>query len=267
MSRPARSLTSPPRRRPSPIDAVHGVAARFARPDLSHEELAAAPIRQWCTGVAAIQAQARTYADYWREHNARALDTDGPLWVVLGDSTAQGMGASTPLQGYVGHAHAELRRQTGRPWRVVNLSRAGAVAQHVLTKQLPCLEELPTPSLVTCGIGSNDILVTPPGWLHDTMRSLISALPENAVMLDLPLPNKFWVVGGALTPYTSGVNQTIYTSAKARGMRVAYLSRHFIPPWAGKFSTDRFHPSDRGYRDQARAVLEAILPAPTSTAQ
>ena len=36
---------------------------------------------------------------------------DGPLWVVLGDSTAQGLGAPTPDGGYVGQVLAGLREQ------------------------------------------------------------------------------------------------------------------------------------------------------------
>jgi hypothetical protein len=41
---------------------------------------------------------------------------------------------------------------------------------------------------------------------------------------------------------------------------VAEYSRHYTPPWAGKFAADRFHPSDVGYADAARAVLAAVPP-------
>ena len=95
-------------------------------------------------------------ADFWTRQNENALAADGPLWVVLGDSTAQGLGASSPLHGYVGQVLNALRR-TGSPWRVLNLSRSGAQTRHVLEDQLPLVDGL-TPALVTCGIGSNDIL-------------------------------------------------------------------------------------------------------------
>jgi lysophospholipase L1-like esterase len=36
------------------------------------------------------------------------------------------------------------------------------------------------------------------------------------------------------------------------------VSAHFLPPWAGKFGPDNFHPSQDGYRDWARALLTAI---------
>lgn len=247
------------RRRLSPIGIVHGVAARYGRPEdvVAHTD---GPLRQWCTGVARARDQVRDYADFWREHNRQALAEPGPLWVALGDSTAQGVGASHPLAGYVGRAHGELVCRSGRPWRVVNLSRSGALAADVLTQQLPAMPALPAgAALVTCGIGSNDILATPPRRLHETLRALIAGLPDCAVMLDLPLPDQFWGFGRLVSPYVAGVNRTIHTAALARGLRVAELSRHYMPPWEGKFAADRFHPSDLGYRDQARAVLAAVL--------
>ncbi len=33
------------------------------------------------------------FARHWQAHNDQVLAMDGPLWVVLGDSTAQGLGA------------------------------------------------------------------------------------------------------------------------------------------------------------------------------
>jgi hypothetical protein len=92
-------------------------------------------------GVAYVDVQARTYADFWQRQNENALTGDGPLWVVLGDSTAQGLGASSPLHGYVGQVLNALRR-TGTPWRVLNLSRSGAQTRHVLDDQLPLLDGL-----------------------------------------------------------------------------------------------------------------------------
>lgn len=42
------------------------------------------------------------------------------------------------------------------------------------------------------------------------------------------------------------------------GLAVARISRHFTPPWSGKFACDSFHPISRGYLDWSRAVLEVI---------
>ena len=53
-------------------------------------------------GVREVQAQVEPYARAWEEHNRAAVQADGPLWVVLGDSMAQGIGASAYDRGWPG---------------------------------------------------------------------------------------------------------------------------------------------------------------------
>ena len=48
------------------------------------------------------------------------------VYVALGDSAAQGIGASTSDNGYVGLVADRLRERTGNPVLGVNLSRSGA---------------------------------------------------------------------------------------------------------------------------------------------
>jgi len=177
--------------------------------------------------------------------------------VVLGDSTAQGLGAPSPDHGYVGQVLGALRQRTGLPWRVLNLSVSGALIRDVLNQQLPRVPA--SASLVTCGIGFNDILYTGPGKLFTDLRALLAAVPDRTVMLDLPVPAGYGgLLGLASRPYVARINRTIHQAATARGLPVAEVSRHFLPPWAGKFASDCFHPSQDGYRDWTRAVLAAI---------
>jgi acyl-CoA thioesterase-1 len=183
-----------------------------------------------------------------------------PLWVVLGDSTAQGLGAPSPRNGYVGQTLRQLRHATGRRWRVVNLSVSGCLTRDVVAGQLPLLADLdPRPDLVTCGAGANDILYSPPGRLFSDLRGMLAAVPDDTVLLDLPLLSGFWgLVGRMSVPYISRINRVIHEVAGERGLRVAEVSRSFVPPWAGKFSVDNFHPSQDGYRDWSRALVQAL---------
>jgi lysophospholipase L1-like esterase len=156
--------------------------------------------------------------------------------VVLGDSTAQGLGALSPDGGYVGQVLAELRGHTGLPWRVLNLSVSGSLTRDVLGAQLPLVPA--HADLVTCGIGINDILYTSPAKLFTDLRALIAAVPDRTVLLDLPLPAGCWgFLGRASVPYVTRINRTIHQAAAARGLPVAEVSAHFVPPWAGKFAT------------------------------
>ena len=248
-----------PRR--SPVEIVATMGSYLTRTQAAEVSgLRAGPFGRWADGVSAMREDCAAFARHWQAHNDRVAGQAGPLWVVLGDSTAQGLGAPSPDGGYVGQVLAELRRTTGLPWRVLNLSVSGSLTRDVIGAQLP---RLPAGAdLVTCGIGVNDILYTSPAKLFADLRALIAAVPDQTVLLDLPLPAGCWgPLGRASVPYVARINRTIHQAAAARGLPVAQVSAHFLPPWAGKFASDYFHPSQDGYRDWARAVLAAATPA------
>ena len=244
--------------RRSPVEIIANAASYVSRtPAANRSGLRAGPFGRWTDGVAAMRGDCAAFASHWQAHNSRVLTETGPLWVVLGDSAAQGLGAPSPEGGYVGQVLAELRLGTGLRWRVYNLSTSGALIRDVLHDQLPRLPA--SPDLVTCGIGANDILYSSPPRLFGDLRALVGALPDEAVILDLPLPAGLWGIIGRITlPYVARVNRTIHEAARARGLPVAEVSAHFRPPWGGKFASDGFHPSRTGYRDWTRALLAAL---------
>jgi acyl-CoA thioesterase I len=264
--------------RRSPIEIVATMGTYMTRTQAAEwSGLRAGPFGRWADGVTAMREDCVAFASHWQVHNERVIgqgaagrldaarrmnDTcgalgSGPLWVVLGDSTAQGLGAPTPEAGYVGQVLDVLRQRSGLPWRVLNLSVSGALIRDVLTGQLPRLPA--SADLVTCGIGVNDILYTGPGKLFSDLRALLAAVPDHTVVLDLPLPSRCWgLIGRASVPYVARINRTIHEAAAARGLPVAEVSAHFLPPWTGKFASDCFHPSQEGYRDWTRALLAVI---------
>lgn len=252
-----------PRR--SPIEIVATMGSYLTRTQAAEVSgLRAGPFGRWADGVSAMREDCAVFARHWQDNNDQVLALDGPLWVALGDSTAQGLGASRPDGGYVGQVLADLRQRTGLPWRVLNLSVSGSLTRDVLGAQLPLMPA--GANLVTCGIGVNDILYTSPAKLFADLRALIAAVPDHTVLLDLPLPAGCWgVLGRASVPYVARINRTIHQAAAARGLRVAEVSAHFLPPWAGKFASDCFHPSQDGYRDWARALLPAVISTINST--
>jgi acyl-CoA thioesterase I len=263
--------------RKSPVEMFADAASVVTRsPYAEVTGISRGKLGRWTDGVAELRADRTEFATYWNAHNAQVLsnrelavrngDAPDPLWVVLGDSTAQGLGSSAPRGGYVGQTLYQLRRTTGRHWRVLNLSVSGALMRDVLAYQIPQLDGQ-APDLVTCGAGANDILYSPPGKLFSDLRTLLEAVPEDTVMLDLPLLSGFWwIVGRMSVPYITRINRVIREVATERSLRVAEVSRHFIPPWTGKFSVDNFHPSQDGYRDWSRALVEALAPGSAAAA-
>ena len=189
--------------RRSPVEILANAASYVTRTQVADlSGLRAGPLGRWTDGVAAMRGDCAAFASHWEVHNSRTLTETGPLWVVLGDSTAQGLGAPSPDGGYVGQVLAELRQRTGQRWRVLNLSTSGALIRDVRQDQLPRLPA--APDLVTCGIGVNDILYTTPSRLFDDLRALVGALPEETVILDLPLPTGLWGSSAGSACPTSG---------------------------------------------------------------
>src|ERR1700728_27530 len=208
--------------RKSPVEIVATVGTRAA----GASGLRTGRFGRWADGVTAMREDCTAFAHYWHGHNERVAGRDGPLWVVLGDSTAQGLGASSPYGGYVGQVLAGLRERTGQSWQVLNLSKSGSVLGDVIGTQLP---RVPAGAdLVTCGVGMNDILYTVPGKLFTDLRELVARAPEGTVLLDLQLPAGVWcVIGRASVPYIARINRVLHQAAAQRGLPVARVSDQF----------------------------------------
>ncbi len=191
--------------------------------------------------------QVAQYAAEWDASNAHALGQDGPLWLVLGDSAAQAVGASSRATGYVGVVFERLRAD-GTPWRVVNLSRSGARTADVVDTQLPAARDL-RPDLVTAVVGGNDALGNPlTSWLADIDR-LAAALPRRAVVATVPR--------GVFERKTRRANAHLLDVAARHDLLVADLWSRTGPPYRGLYA-DGFHPNDRGYLPWADGIEEAV---------
>jgi lysophospholipase L1-like esterase len=209
-------------------------------------------VRRVRPGIAATLDSVEPFRAEWEHSNAAALAASGPVWLALGDSTAQGIGAGTPEFGYVGQLRALLEARDVAPWRVVNVSGTGARLRDVTTNQVGWLDRLPSPpDLVTCAAGAND--VTWRAGLRGTQRDLIALLdrlPPGTIVATLPQ--------GLARRRTEVVNAMIRREAPPRGLVVADVWAHTGSPRAGKLASDHFHPSERGYRDWTAAFAGAL---------
>ncbi len=186
------------------------------------------------------------YAVAWAEHNARTRTGQGPLWVVLGDSAAQGVGASSYDRGWVGLVHQQVLTDH----RLLNLSQSGARTRDVVDLQWPEARAAST-ALVTVVVGGNDAVHTPlAAWLRD-IDDLTAALPPGAVVAT--------VSRGLFEGKTRRANDRLRTRAAERGLRVADIWAVTGPPYRGRYA-DGFHPNDRGYVPWADAVAAALAP-------
>ena len=193
-------------------------------------------------------AQMDRYALAWAAANAAAERETGPLWVVLGDSAAQGIGTPAHDQGYVGVVLDRLRRSTGEPWRVINLSRSGAKTAELVQKQWPQAQDLPA-ELLTAIVGGNDAVWTPlDKWIQD-IDAVTEVLPAGAVVAT--------VARGVREKKTRVANAHLRARAEEKQLRVADLWRHTGPPYRGLYF-DGFHPNEHGYEQWVDALGEAL---------
>ena len=202
-------------------------------------------------GVGRVQTQVAPYAAAWRRANIEALGRPGPLWVVLGDSLSQGIGAPAFDLGWVGQLHARLAL-AGRDYRIVNLSVSGAGTSDLIRGQLPALEGLPSrPDLVTVMVGSNDLIRrSRRSGLPQRFRTLLEAVPVGTVVSTLPNP----------TPTANAVNAVVTAVAGERGLLVAEMRGGTTSSWRGKLAADHFHPNEFGHAALAGVFAAALLP-------
>jgi len=92
---------------------------------------------QFSEGIAEVEAQVERYHDRWDEANEVARRESGPLWVALGDSSTQGVGASTWENGWTHSVLERLSEASGEQWRIINLSMSGGRFLDVADRQVP----------------------------------------------------------------------------------------------------------------------------------
>jgi len=113
----------------------------------------------WGVKLVLLAQSVDGYRTYWAGPRG---EPGGLVYVALGDSAAQGIGASHPERGYVGLLAERIREQTGRPVQVVNLSRSGATVRDLLDTQLSPLRELRRTSSRSLSGGTTSEAMTRP---------------------------------------------------------------------------------------------------------
>ncbi len=125
------------------------------------------------------------YDRYWKD---KAQEGGEITYVALGDSAAQGIGASSPMRGYVGLIAKSFEEKTGKKVRIVNLSKSGAIVEDCLRDQIPKLKDY-NADLVTVEIGANDVKKMNPAKFKKDFEELLPKLPSGTYVSNMPLFN------------------------------------------------------------------------------
>ncbi|WP_394771592.1 SGNH/GDSL hydrolase family protein [Lacisediminihabitans sp.] len=224
--------------------------------------VAVAGVATWATlierrrraGGARLASTLHLNAKWWKEQHDESGDL---LYVAIGDSAAQGIGASRPGRGYVGMIATHLRERTGGTVRVVNLSVSGARLRDAIATQLPALAGL-DPDILTVAIGANDMAEFDPERFERELTIIFDALPSHAIVSEVPA---FYI--GAAEKRARAANAIVHRLADARGFEVAPLHRMTRSQGGARYAlnqvaADFFHPNDRGYRVWASAFIPLV---------
>jgi lysophospholipase L1-like esterase len=225
-------------------------------------------------GIEIALAMHRTYLP-----TSPALDLGGvfgdpkgrPLsFVVLGDSTAAGLGAGNPGAAYPTDLAREL---ADRGWhvRLTALGVSGARVHDVLSHQVP-LAIAAAPQLVFVGIGANDVThLTSLGSIRRDTATLVERLRETGAAVVMAGPPdmraKAWYEPLRSLAGWRGrqVADAMASVVRTKGVPVVDLAKEAGPYFGAHpdtaYASDDFHPGPAGYRAWARAILPVLLRA------
>ena len=196
-------------------------------------------------------------------------DRDVPVgYVALGDSTVEGIGATSPDKNYVGRIFSRLKEKYPAA-SVQNLGVAGATSADVARAQLPKAVAL-RPRLVTLSVGPNDVtqgrsieeyerhVDTILGTLARETDAVVvvNTLPDLAVSPIFKSEEKP-IVGTLARAF----NDVLVQKARQYGAEVVELyapSQEEVPANTSLFSADNYHPSDAGYARWADFMWRGI---------
>lgn len=192
--------------------------------------------------------------------------------VVLGDSSARGLGVDSPHETVGAIVATAVAAFAGRPVELRNFSVVGAVSAD-LASQMELVREGAAPQLAVIMVGANDVTKRTPRAA--AVRSLIEAVDElrdlGAEVVVGTCPD-FGVVRPVAQPLRLVAQHWSRDLAAAQTVAVVehggrtislgdLLGSEFKATPKVMFSADQFHPSPAGYARVAAALLPSVLDA------
>lgn len=190
------------------------------------------------------------------------------IYVALGDSTVEGIGASHPSKSYASLVYSDLNRYYA-PVEYHNFGKRGARVSDVVTNQLQQAIDA-KPRLITLSIGANDVIKRTSlrlfrADLRRLLRTLLDQTAATVVMTNVPDFSFNKRIPASVKPVVRlrirQYNSIIQRAADESGAVLidtykesAVTARRF--PEA--VSSDNFHPSDLGYILWANIMLTVI---------
>lgn len=210
----------------------------------------------WLYFLARLSQQPDKFAKYW----SRPVGQSGGLvYVAMGDSAAQGIGASSPQKGYVSLLAKSIKAKTGKEVQVINISKSGATIEDVIKNQMPLLAKL-KPDIITLDIGGNDLRKYSSMEFNVSITELTAQLPKKTFIADTP-----YFMHGVWERQAVEASRVLTQQAQLNGITVAPLHMTMKskgwPSMLYMYAPDLFHPNNKGYEVWHDAFWKVIEPS------
>ncbi|HJR08647.1 MAG TPA: SGNH/GDSL hydrolase family protein [Pyrinomonadaceae bacterium] len=222
-------------------------------------------------GLRRTQASQQSEGSGMRAEQAVATKTAPVEYVAFGDSTGVGIGARRG-GGYVARLFERIER-VRKGSSVKNFCVSGAETADVLRTQLARLDSQTRPTLITVGIGINDVshgvdVERFAQNYEEIVVRLKSKTDAPIVVTNIPdishAPRVPAFLHEQVRQRILLFNTRLAEIARRHELRLvdAYdMSREVIPAHPEFFSADGFHPSDEGYEYWAKMMWPTVKEA------
>lgn len=187
------------------------------------------------------------YRNFWAD---KAKQQGEITYLALGDSAAQGIGASSPMRGYVGLIAKRLEKQTGKSVRVVNLSVTGARMSDYLRDQAPQIANY-QPDIVTIEIGANDVSSYEEQTFRSEFKQVLATLPEGTYVANMPLFNSRPSSTAPAKAASAVIQQELTNNGMMKFVDLQKQTSENQSIFG--FAPDLFHPNNLSYKNWADA--------------
>jgi len=184
--------------------------------------------------------------------------------LVIGESTVAGLGARTHKQALAGRFGYWLGKHLGKSVRWRAIGKNGVTASETLKELVPLIEPRADFDYILVGLGGNDVLkLTSPKRFRRDIGELLSVLRRRFPQAVIFISNCPMIKYSPVLPQP--VKGILWQLSKMHdaNMRdlVSQLDRIYYYPQPAGFETDGFfadgiHPSEKGYDDWARAMVD-----------
>ena len=193
--------------------------------------------------------------------------------VMLGDSSAAGMGCDNRYQTVGATIAGGVSALTGRPVHLTNTAVIGAESSGLELQLANALDQVPGPHVAVIMIGANDVThridkSVAVRHLGDTVRRLrglgtevvVGTCPDLGTIQPIPQPLR--LIGRRWSRDLAAAQTVAVVEAGGRTVSLGdLLGPEFAERPHEMFSADRFHPSPAGYARAAAALLPSVYAA------